>query len=235
MKARTKVSHENLYELQYADDCALVAHTPEDLQLSLTTLHQAYSELGLVINPTKTEILYQWHEPPAQIPDIMIDGASLKVTNQFVYLGAILSADCSADAEVDNRIGKASAAFARIREKVINSHNLRLATKIAVYKAICLSVLLYGIETITVYARHLKLFERLHVRCVREILGLTWQDRVPRAEMLSRVGLLSIECMIAKNQLRWVGHVHRMSGDRYPRKVLFGQLANGGRPAEGPK
>ena len=90
---------------------------------------------------------------------------------------------------MDNRIGKASAAFARIREKVINSHNLRLATKIAVYKAICLSVLLYGIETITVYARHLKLFERFHVRCVREILGLTWQDRVPHAEMLSRVGL----------------------------------------------
>ena len=93
LKARTKVSHETLYELQYADDCALVAHTPEDLQISLTTLHQAYSELGLVINPTKTEILYQWHEPPALIPDIAIDGACLKVTNQFVYLGAILAAD----------------------------------------------------------------------------------------------------------------------------------------------
>ena len=41
--------------------------------------------------------------------------------------------------------------------------------------------------------------------------------------------------MIAKNQLRWVGHVHRMSEDRYPRKVLYGQLADGGRPAHGPK
>ena len=46
LKARTKVSHENLYELQYADDCALVTHTPEDLHLVLTTLHQVYSELG---------------------------------------------------------------------------------------------------------------------------------------------------------------------------------------------
>ena len=41
--------------------------------------------------------------------------------------------------------------------------------------------------------------------------------------------------MIAKNQQRWVGHVHRMSEDRYPRKVLYGQLADGGRPAHGPK
>ena len=52
------VSHENVYELQYAHDCALVAHTPKDLQLYLTTLHQAYSEFGLGMNPTETDFFY---------------------------------------------------------------------------------------------------------------------------------------------------------------------------------
>ena len=235
LKARTKVSPETIYELQYADDCALVAHTPENLQRSLDVLHQVYTSMGLVINANKTEILYQWYEPPAQEPVIVVEGSPLKVTNQFPYLGAVLSADSVADVEVNNRINKASAAFARIRERVISSHNLRLTTKAAVYKAICLSVLLYGIETITVYARHLKLLERFHMRCVKEILGLTWRDKVTHTEMLRRVGLQSIECLIARNQLRWAGHIRRMPVERYPRRVLYGQLAEGHRPAHGPK
>ena len=43
-------------------------------------------------------------------PKIMTDGAGLTVTNQIVYIKVILSADCSADAEVDNKISKTSAA-----------------------------------------------------------------------------------------------------------------------------
>ena len=165
----------------------------------------------------------------------LLESAPLKITNEFIYLGGILSSDCQADKEVNRRICKASAAFARIRQRVINSHNLRLATKVSVYRAICLSVLLYGTETITVYSRHIRLLERFHIRCVREMLGLTWRDKVTHIDMLARVGLPSIECLIGKNQLRWVGHVRRMSEERYPRLVLYGQLSEGMRPAHGPK
>ena len=236
LKAQTLVSHDGLTELQYADDCALVAHSPEELQTSLNVLQGVYADLGLVINADKTEILHQWHEAPSnEIPNIFIDDTPLKVTNKFMYLGAILSSDCSIDAELCSRIGKASSAFAKIREKVIRSHNLSLTTRVAVYKAICLSVLLYGCETLTLYARHIRLLERFHIRCIREMLGLGWQDRVPHVEMLARVNLTSIECMVARNQLRWIGHVYRMPPERYPRRVLYGQLSEGTRPAHGPK
>ena len=229
------VSKEHVSELQYADDCALIAHTPEDLQHSLTALHEVYSLLGLAINPTKTEILYQWHVPPDQIPDITINDTALKITNQFVYLGAVISADCSADVEINSRISKALAAFSKIRDTVIKNHSLRLATKISVYRAICISVLLYGSETVTLYARHLKLLERTHIRCLKEILGLTWRDRVPHVDILRRAGLTSIECTIARNQLRWAGHVYRMPEHRYPKMILYGQLTEGKRPPHGPK
>ncbi|CAJ1069722.1 LOW QUALITY PROTEIN: uncharacterized protein LOC117545945 [Xyrichtys novacula] len=41
--------------------------------------------------------------------------------------------------------------------------------------------------------------------------------------------------MITQHQLRWLGHVIRMSQDRLPRRVLYGQLHHGHRPAGGPK
>ena len=235
LRARTKVSHVRICELQYADDCALLAHTPAALQRSVNTLKSVYTDLGLVINPDKTEIMYQWHDPPTTIPVIDLDTAPLKTTGEFIYLGGVLASSCQADSEVNRRICKASAAFARIRERVISSHSLRLATKVATYRAICLSILLYGSETITIYSRHIRLLERFHIRCIREMLGLTWRDRVTHVDMLARVGLPSIECIIAKNQLRWVGHVRRMTEERYPRIVLYGQLSTGVRPAHGPK
>lgn len=46
-------------ELQYADDCMLLAHTPEDLQTILVAAVKTYSRLGLSVN-TKTEVICQW-------------------------------------------------------------------------------------------------------------------------------------------------------------------------------
>ena len=50
LKATTKVSKARIQELQYADDCALLAHSPAALQHSVDTLRSVYGDLGLVIN-----------------------------------------------------------------------------------------------------------------------------------------------------------------------------------------
>ena len=159
----------------------------------------------------------------------------LKITDKFTYLSSILTSDCSLDAEINSKINKASAAFSRIRKTVLLNHNLRLQTKIAVYRAFCLNVLLYGCETLALYSKHVKLLDTFHMRCVKTVLGLTWRDKVPHTELLARTGLQSIEDMLLKNQLRWAGHVYRITQERYPRRVLYGQLAEGIRPAHGPK
>lgn len=58
-QASTKVSAMQVLELQYADDCMLLAHTPEDLQTILVAAVKTYSRLGLSVN-TKTEVICQW-------------------------------------------------------------------------------------------------------------------------------------------------------------------------------
>ena len=40
--------------------------------------------------------------------------------------------------------------------------------------------------------------------------------------------------MIAQKQLRWTGHVIRMTEDRLPRQILYGQLPQGHRRQGGP-
>ncbi|PFX19285.1 hypothetical protein AWC38_SpisGene16303 [Stylophora pistillata] len=101
--------------------------------------------------------------------------------------------------------------------------------KLRVYKTVVLTSLLYGCETWTLYRRHIKLLERFHMRSLRSILGIKWQDMITNLEVLDRAETTSIEAMILKAQLRWTGHIIRMDSDRIPKQLLYGVLSKGKR------
>ena len=46
-------------------------------------------------------------------------------------------------------------------------------------------------------------------------------------EMLERTGLPSVEDLLIRKNLRWTGHLMRMSPDRLPKQVLYSQLSSG--------
>ena len=233
LQAYTKTTLNNILELQYADDCALVAHTPEALQRSLNIVAGLYEALGLRMNTSKTEILVQRHnmDPPLMFH---INGEEIKQVNNFKYLGSVITEKHNIDEEVHNRINKAASAYGRLRNRVFLNDNLRLDTKIAVYTAVCITTLLYGAESWTAYRRHVRQLEAFHIKSLQKILRLTWQDKVPHTEILSRAGTVTIETMLAQKQLRWTGHVIRMGEDRLPHQILYGQLTTGQRNQGGP-
>ena len=73
------------------------------------------------------------------------------------------------------------------------------------------------------------------MQCLKKILKLTWQDRVPHVDILQRTGMVSVECMLRRNGLRWAGHVFRMPDSRLPKQVIYGQLTEGSRKIGRPK
>ena len=83
---------------------------------------------------------------------------------------------------------KASAAFGRLRGSVWDRSGIRLDTKLKVYKAVVLPTLLYACETSTVYQRHAKRLNHFHTSCLRKLLKIKWQDRIPDTEVLKRQG-----------------------------------------------
>ena len=66
-------------------------------------------------------------------------------------------------------------------------------------------------------------------------MGIRWQDKVSNLIVLDTTKLVSIEAMILKAQLRWLGHVIRMDSCRLPRQILYGELANSTRRQGRPK
>ena len=107
--------------------------------------------------------------------------------------------------------------------------------RIIVYKICVLTALQYASETWTLYKHQLKLLEGFHQRCLRQILHIKWQFHVSDTEVLGKAGLPSIQSMVMKSCLRWVGHIVRMDDGRLPRQFFYGEMWKGKRSALKPK
>ncbi|BHF77659.1 hypothetical protein SprV_0602076800 [Sparganum proliferum] len=97
------------------------------------------------------------------------------------------------------------------------------------YKAVILPTLLYGAETWTVYKKQASRLNYFHLSCLRRILRLSWQDRIPDTDVLERTGILSIYTMLRQMQLRWNDHLVRMDDERLPKRLFYGDVATGSR------
>ena len=235
LRAKTKTCEALITDLLYADDCALVAHSEGALQELADRLSAAATKFGLTISLSKTEVMLQ-PAPNSNISDpaICINGTQLKTVSEFTYLGSCISNTAELESEINSRLAKASASFGRLQSRVWKERGLSFQTKINVYKAVVLSSLLYGCETWTLYRKHIKRLDQFHMRCLRRILKVSWQDHISNTEILQRSRLFGIEAYIMQCQLRWAGHVARMSDERIPKQLLFSELCEGvrarGRP-----
>ena len=157
----------------------------------------------------------------------------MKQTNKFCYLGSVLSDNAVIDDEIQCRIQKAAASFGLLQQRLWSRHGITSAVKVKVYTAAVLTILLYGGESWTLYQRHIKQLEAFHARCLRKILHVHWQDKIPNTEILERSNCVSIQAMLMRQQLRWTGHICRMEDNRLPKLMLYGELTTGYRSRGG--
>ena len=226
LRAKTKTTDILIRELLFADDAALTAHTETGLQQLVSSFSNACKEFGLQISLKKTNIMAQDTQPP---PTINIDNENLEVVDSFTYLGSKVSNTLSIEEEINSRIGKAAATMAKLSKRVWQNTKLTEKTKLCVYRACVISTLLYGSETWTTYTSQERKLNSFHLRCLRRILGIKWQDKVPNTEVLMRANTQSMFSILSERRLRWLGHVKRMSPGRIPKDLLYGELALGKR------
>ena len=86
---------------------------------------------------------------------------------------------------------------------------------------------LYACETWTFYQRHAIRLNQFHTSCLRKLLKINWQDRIPDTEVLKRIGVQSIHTLLKLAQLRWTDHVTRMPDECLPKIILYGELQAG--------
>jgi len=227
-----------LNHLLYADDTTLVARTFEDLTAMVRLLDEEFAVWGLKVSIKKT-ILAAFNPQEYRRPQIFLHGEPLDeiprgATKTFRFLGSLLDFRTgSSEPDMMRRINLAQTVVNKLKRSVWRLPHLSTEGKMRSFKAMVLPVLLHGCETWNLNELAISRMEGFVGRTLRAMLGLRWQDKVSFEELRHRTGMCSqgpISCHLRYRQLRWFGHVLRMSPDRWPHQVLFGRPPDSRRP-----
>ena len=105
---------------------------------------------------------------------LQLQGHVVESTDRFTYLGSDIHSSERSTPEIPRRIGLASNIFGRLAN-IWKRTGLSLQTKIRLYIALVISVLLYGSETWTLLKADERRLEAFHMNCQQRILGLCQQ------------------------------------------------------------
>ena len=215
----------------YADDLVLVAEQKQDLQRMLTVVDWVCKKWGMAISVEKSKVLTVGCADVCTA--IQLNNQSLEEVESFIYLGSSIDKSGKASTEVDTRIEKGDRAYQMWRKKVFRSANLSKATKMRVFRTLVMSVLLYGAETWTITQKDLRKLRTFHLKCLRDILGVTRWDKIRNENILRSANEVSIEDQLKHLRLQWLGHVIRMDTCRVQRQLLCSRLTGKVRPRGG--
>ncbi|VDO59820.1 unnamed protein product [Schistosoma margrebowiei] len=132
-----------LDDLDFADDLALLSHTHEQMQMKTASVAAISAPIGLNIHKRKTKVLK--FKTDNSNP-ITLDDETLEDVESFTYLGSIIDEQGGSDSDVKTRIGRARTAFLQLKN-IWNPKQLSTNIKVRIFSTNVKAVLLYGAET----------------------------------------------------------------------------------------
>eukprot|EP00955_Chlamydomonas_euryale_P045597 353185-Chlamydomonas_euryale.AAC.1 len=199
--------------LMYTDDLALLADSPDDLVVLLGKVDAVASKYGLFINAAETEIMVV--RRPMTLPTFKLSGKELLVTDSLKYLGSFIADDRSMSREMDVR---ALAAFCQFQD-IWASPKLSNKQKMDMCRTFVLPIFLNGCKTWT-WTEMMGRLEVAHSNCLRSIVGVKLTDRHKFETIRDKCATSSMELMVHRRTLQWMGHISRVDEDRLPLQCI---------------
>ena len=101
-----------LTDLDFADDLALIAETRDALQDMSSSLEVNAAKVGLRISSEKTKAMEIGTQ--VQLNQIVVNGIPVENVDRFTYLGSKISSDGQVEADINTRMGIASATIMKM-------------------------------------------------------------------------------------------------------------------------
>ena len=129
--------------IDYADDIAIFAPSACLLQEVLDILQE---EANLVGVPWPKPKLMATTSNPTNHLQLKICNNEVLFVDSFTYIGSLITNGGSSSRYITSRIAKAVSAVRRLSNPLFRKHGISIRTKINMYCALDVSVLLYGSE-----------------------------------------------------------------------------------------
>ena len=116
----------------------------EELRSLLMKVKEESEKVGLRLNIQKTKILAS-----GPITSWQIDGETVEIVPDFIFLGSKITADGDCSQEIKRRMLLGRKAMTNL-ESILKSRDITLPTKVHLVKAMVFPVVMYGCESWTI-------------------------------------------------------------------------------------
>ena len=137
-QAGIKIARRNINNLRYADNNTLMAESEEELKSLLMKVKEEREKVGLKLNIQKTKIITF-----GPITSWQIDGETVEIVADFIFLGSKITADGDCSHEIKRHLLLGRKVMTNL-DSMLKSRGITLPTKVCLVKAMDFPVVMYG-------------------------------------------------------------------------------------------
>ena len=191
-----KIAGRNINNLRYADDTTLMAES-EELKSLLMKVKEESEKVGLKLNIQKTKIMAS-----GPITSWQIDGETMEMVRDFIFLGSKITADSDCSQEIKRCLLLERKAMTNL-DSILKSRDITLPTKFCLVKAMVFPVVMYGHESWTIKKAEHRRIEAFELWCWRRLLRVPWTARRSNQSILKEISPeYSLEGLMLKLKLQ---------------------------------
>ena len=116
----------------------------EELESFLTKVKEESENVGLKLNIQKTKIMAS-----GPITSLQIDGETVEIVTDFLFLGSKITADGDCSHEIKRLLFLGRKVMTNL-DSILKSRDITLSTKVHLVKAMVFPVVMYGCESWTI-------------------------------------------------------------------------------------
>ena len=121
-----------------------------------------------------------------------IDGETVEIVRDFIFLGSKITADGDCSHEIKKRLLLGRKVMTNL-DSILKSRDITLPTKVHLVKAVVFPVVVYGCESWTVKKAECRRIDIFELRCWRRLLRVPWTARRSKQSILKET---SPECSL---------------------------------------
>ena len=128
-------------------------------------------KVGLKLNIQKTKIMAS-----GPINSWQIDGETVEIVSDFIFLGSKITADGDCSHELKRRLLRGRKVMTNL-DSIFKSRDITLPTKVCLVKAMVLPVVMCGCESCAVKKAEHQRIDAFELWCWRRLLRVPWTAR----------------------------------------------------------
>ena len=191
--AQTGSLGENINNLLFADDAAIIAGSPGEMQLLIDICERWSLRVGIRFKPAKCKVIAKG----VRIDGLILYGSNIELVDNHEYLGVVIGEDgIDWDKSMAPRIIKATNRLHWIKKRGMNAFGWRINMSLCIYKAFIRPMLEYGMGLGIIPNKVMKKIQGVQNMAMRFIFSCSKSTSIAALHVLG-----NIEMMRDRNQI----------------------------------